>query len=167
MVGLPVAVFLHNRFSGFRFSFLSSSPFPNDRWWPRSAPRPPTSSLPCLYLPDRFHPPLPLPYTLLPALGAHLVGGCILITFMSSDIPARFIALTPADSSDHPPLPTHLSNHPPPSPSFLSFLYSLLPSFLWKSLKFSLCFSVYSSLCLGKFCFFKIFLEFLFIQLFF
>lgn len=139
MVGLPVAVFLHNRFSGFRFSFLSSSPFPNDRWWPRSAPRPPTSSLPCLYLPDRFHPPLPLPYTLLPALGAHLVGGCILITFMSSDIPARFIALTPADSSDHPPLPTHLSNHPSlPLSLFPLLLASFLPLEIFEVLLFRL-----------------------------
>lgn len=45
------------------------------------------------------------PYTP-PCLRAHLVGGCILITFMSSDIPARFIALTPADSSDHPSPPS-------------------------------------------------------------
>lgn len=49
-----------------------------------------------------------------------LVGGCILITFMSSDIPARFIALTPADSAK-------LRNQPPPSP-FLFACYRFLSS---------------------------------------
>lgn len=121
MVGLPVAVFLHNRFSASLFSpprLLAN----HDRLVAVVAARP-RSTTPqrlsffafCLYLPNRCYP-----RTHPPCLRAHLVGGCILITFMSSDIPARFIALTPADSSDHPSPP---SNRLSPPLSFFLLLH--------------------------------------------
>lgn len=126
MVGLPVAVFLHNRFSASLFSpprLLAN----HDRLVAVVAARP-RSTTPqrlsffafCLYLPNRCYP-----RTHPPCLRAHLVGGCILITFMSSDIPARFIALTPADSSDHPSPPSNRLS--PPSPFFSFSTYSPSP----------------------------------------
>lgn len=130
MVGLPQAVFLHNRFSrSFLLSFLPT-PLPLILQDPEVAATkckkegnahlatgaPPT---PC------YHPP-PAPVTasstfcfffyssfnvrlrpVSPYVGRYtpchrafsFAGGCILITFMSSDIPARFIAPAPMDSA--------------------------------------------------------------------
>lgn len=116
MVGLPVAVFLHNRFSGSSLSFLffffslwpSSSPLRrrsflaaagSSRFSPQEAPR---LLRHCLYLRTRLR------------ARVQLAGGCILITFMSSDIPARFIAPTPADSAK--------TCEPTPSSLLLGFL---------------------------------------------
>lgn len=126
MVGLPVAVFLHNRFSGlphsfsfFLFSSSSHSGYPPrlqrsslfwTGWPPQVSPReaPSASSRHCLYL------PAPVTYTP-PAHAVQLAGGCILITFMSSDIPARFITPAPADSAktrNRPHLPPFFSRAP-------------------------------------------------------
>lgn len=68
-----------------------------------------------------FFPALPIsPYVAnvhAPARAVQLAGGCILITFMSSDIPARFIAPAPADSAKtwNRPSPLHpcFSSLPP------------------------------------------------------
>lgn len=66
-----------------------------------------------------------------PAHAVQLAGGCILITFMSSDIPARFITPAPADSAKARNQP-HLA--PPPSSSRAPFLASLVLRFLRFSL---------------------------------
>lgn len=134
MVGLPVAVFLHNRFSGSSLSFLFFFPL-----------RPSSSSLRRRSLltaagPSRFSPQeaprllrhclyLPTSERTRPRARVQLAGGCILITFMSSDIPARFIAPAPADSAKTceptPPLPplTYLLSYVPWSSHFASFVF--------------------------------------------
>lgn len=137
MMGLPVAVFLHNRFSGSPLSFLfffprlarPSSPLLRRR----SLLAGPYGSL-SLFLPSfllslfaRSSSPSSALPPISPYVGnvhtprarrararVQLAGGCILITFMSSDIPARFIAPAPADSAK--------TRHQPPSfrvPPFL------------------------------------------------
>lgn len=140
MVGLPVAVFLHNRFSGSSLSFLFFFPL-----------RPSSSSLRRRSLltaagPSRFSPQeaprllrhclyLPTSERTRPRARVQLAGGCILITFMSSDIPARFIAPAPADSAKTcEPLRSL-----PLRTSFLTFLgpCTSLPSFFSSSKSFS------------------------------
>lgn len=140
-----MAVFLHNRFSGlphsFSFFLFSSSSHSGHHlprlqrsslfwtgWPPKVSPReaPSASSRHCLYL------PAPVTYTP-PAHAIQLAGGCILITFMSSDIPARFITPAPADSAktrNRPHLASRRSSRVPP---FLCFPCAPLPSFFSSS----------------------------------
>lgn len=143
-MGLPAAVFLHNRFSGsgplsFLFFFsrggtaVSSSPSPGffspSATFPLSRPRrrriasparqeklaffsSPTSATAAAYISLTSLAPGKRERASHPrARCVQLAGGCILITFMSSDIPARFIAPAPADS-------TKTWNQPPPLSSF-------------------------------------------------
>lgn len=128
MMGLPVAVFLHNRFSGSPLSFLL--------FFPRSR-HPPSPPLRRRLLFSPGPGPWQGPYTqeaprLLrkaayislrgtPRARVQLAGGCILITFMSSDIPARFIAPAPADSAK-----TSGTNQPTKQPPSYR-----VPPFLW------------------------------------
>lgn len=144
MVGLPVAVFLHNRFSGLLFSFSFFS-LASDFWIPSSSPLWRSSLFWTGWLASAglaarssfgFFPALPIsPYVgnvHAPAHAVQLAGGCILITFMSSDIPARFIAPAPADSAKTwNQLPPPFSPILPSSrvPPFLCFPCPPLPSF--------------------------------------
>lgn len=120
MMGLPVAVFLHNRFSGSPLSFLffflraargrvlgvpwatfspPAGPFATLSRSPQSKKRPLPSSplLPISPYVGSVH--TPRARRARASERVQLAGGCILITFMSSDIPARFIAPAPADSA--------------------------------------------------------------------
>lgn len=150
MVGLPVAVFLHNRFSGLHLSFsffLFSSSSHSGYHPPRSFGDLLSSGLAGLApagLDARssfgFFPALPIsPYVgnvHTPAYAVQLAGGCILITFMSSDIPARFIAPAPADSAKtwNQPHPTSFS----PSPTILLACPLSYASLVLRFLRFSL-----------------------------
>lgn len=141
MMGLPVAVFLHNRFSRSPLPFLFFSPL-----WPSSSPlrrRLPSRGCgwPQQVLTARSSTAassaLPIsPYVgnvHAPARAFSSRGGCILITFMSSDIPARFIAPAPADSAKTCE-PTLSSIHSPYMlPFFLDF--RALLSFFFSSLR--------------------------------
>lgn len=103
-----------------RYFFITVSPgcfsflffvVPTRFGWLAPPPRLPSSTLPIS--------PYDATYTPRALCPAQLVGGCILITFMSSDIPARFIALTPADSAKP-------RNQPPPSPFLFATVFLLL-----------------------------------------
>lgn len=129
-MGLPVAVFLHNRFFGLLlFSLLRRSHqvrLPLSRHHRFTGSSFPSSALPIS--------PYDGTYTPCALCSAQLAGGCILITFMSSDIPARFIAPTPADSAKS------WNQPPPPSPSFSghrSISLFLKSSFLYRVLRSS------------------------------
>lgn len=129
MVGLPKAVFLHNRFS--RSFLLSSLPAPlppilqdpevtatkckeegNTRLATVAPPSPCNHQPPAtrnsiihilfflFFFNVRLRPVSPYVGRYTPCHRAlSFAGGCILITFMSSDIPARFIAPAPMDSA--------------------------------------------------------------------
>lgn len=138
MVGLPVAVFLHNRFFGL---LLFSLPRRSHQvrlplsWLAPAIYQERLSFFGSAYISLRHHGT----YTPRALCSAQLAGGCILITFMSSDIPARFIAPTPADSAKPLEPTTTLSSALlllPPSlffgPTFFSRVpRSHFPSFCW------------------------------------
>lgn len=159
MVGLPVAVFLHNRFFGL---LLFSLPRRSHQvrlplsWLAPAIYQERLSFFGSAYISLRHHGT----YTPRALCSAQLAGGCILITFMSSDIPARFIAPTPADSAKPLEPTTTLSSAllllPPSRFSFLRTDFLLpcstipLPEFLLTlaALSYAIFYTIIEILCI-------------------